>query len=216
MALWHVWLWGNGRVVALTMSDHPICARCVIFIGPYCSISLRHTLSLSDPMTASDPGIPPAPPDTVGQVGEVLLGGCPGSGMREMGIPCECRGHIDQALALGSRQRTGYWECGRGMGRVVMAPRGSLSHGAVDTCLAHLLSKCPLSLPHFSPPKKASLIGSRALTAYGDVDGSSAAHKHPGSSTCTARRFRRSDPSASASGCVGTHRAQLAGAGSVG
>ena len=141
------------------MSDHPICARRVIFIGPFCSISLRHTLGLSDPMTASDPGIPPAPPDTVGQVGEVLLGGCPGSGMREMGIPCECRGHIDQALALGSRQRTGYWECGRGMGRVVMAPRGSLSHGAVDTCLAHLLSKCPLSLPHFSPPKKAHSPG---------------------------------------------------------
>jgi len=109
-------------------------------------MSLRQKLSLSDPMAASDPGIPPAPPDTAVQVGEVLLGGCPGSGMREVGILCECRGHVGQALVLGSRQRTGYEEHGGGMSRVVMEPRVSWSHGAVDPCLTHLLSKYPPSL----------------------------------------------------------------------
>src|SRR5262249_34146022 len=154
VALWHVWLWGNGRVVALTMSDHPICARCVIFISPYCSISLRHTLSLSDPMTASDPGIPPAPPDTVGQVGEVLLACCPGSGMREMGIPCECRGHIDQALARGSRQRTGYWSAGEVW--VVWSWRlGDHCRTVQSTHASHICCQnAPLAYHTFPPQKR--------------------------------------------------------------
>src|SRR6266852_1768480 len=48
------------------------------------------------------------------------------------------------------------WETGSagGMGRVVMAPRASLSHSAVDACLAHLLSQYPPSLTHFYPLKK--------------------------------------------------------------
>ena len=134
---------GMGRVVALTMSDHPICARCVIFISPYCSIGLRHMLSLSAPMATSDPGIPPAPPDTAGHVGEVPLGGCPGSGMREVGLPHEFRGHVGQALALGSRQRTGDWECG---GRY-----GSCGHGAsgiiVARCRRHLPRTSAVTMP---------------------------------------------------------------------
>src|SRR5207245_2751757 len=83
-----------------------------IFRGPYCSMSLRHQLSVSDPMAAYNPGLLPAPPDTAVHVGEVLLGGCLGSGMRAVGIPCECWGHVGHALALGSRQRTGYEEHG--------------------------------------------------------------------------------------------------------
>jgi hypothetical protein len=54
-----------------------------------------------------------------------------------------------------------------------------------------------------------TLIGSRALAAYGDVDGLSAANNHPWSRKCTARRFRKSDTSSSAHGCAGTHSAQL-------
>src|SRR5262249_17939195 len=64
--------------------------------------------------------------------------------------------------------------------------------------------------------KNASLIGSRALVAYGDVDGSSAANNHPWSRKCTTRLFRKSDTSSSAYGCVGTRSVQLGGAGSVG
>ena len=67
-----------------------------------------------------------------------------------------------------------------------------------------------------SDDKLFTLIGSRALAAYGDVDGSSAANNHPWSRKCIVRLFRRSDTSASAYGCAGTHSAQLAGAGSVG
>jgi hypothetical protein len=105
-------------------------------------------------MAASDPGIPPAPPDTAGHVGEVRRGGCPGSGLREVGIPGECRGHVSQALALDSRQRTGYWECG---GRY-----GSCRHGAsgimVARCSRHLpctsVVTMPPSLTHFYPSQK--------------------------------------------------------------
>ncbi len=61
-----------------------------------------------------------------------------------------------------------------------------------------------------------TLIGSRALAAYGDVDGPSAAHNHPWSRTWTARLLRRSDTSASAHGCAGTRSVRLGGAGSVG
>src|SRR6516225_12160970 len=61
-----------------------------------------------------------------------------------------------------------------------------------------------------------TLIGSRALVAYGDVDESSAANNHPWWRKCTARRFRKSDTSSSAYGWAGTHSVQLAGAGSVG
>src|SRR4029450_3159478 len=55
-----------------------------------------------------------------------------------------------------------------------------------------------------------TLIGSRALAAYGDVDGSSAANNHPWSRKCTARLFRSSDTSSRAYGCAGTHGGQLA------
>ena len=61
-----------------------------------------------------------------------------------------------------------------------------------------------------------SLIGSRALTAYGDVDGPSAANSRLWSRKCTARRLRRPDASASAHGCGGTRSARREGAGSVG
>src|SRR4029450_7812 len=65
-------------------------------------------------------------------------------------------------------------------------------------------------------PHCGSLIGSRALAAYGDVDGPSAANNRPWSRKCTARLLRRSDASASVHGCAGTHSVRLAGAGSVG
>src|SRR5262249_47518 len=58
-----------------------------------------------------------------------------------------------------------------------------------------------------------ALIGSRALAAYGDVDGASAANTRPWSRTCTARLFRRSDASASAYDCAGTRSVQRASAG---
>ena len=61
-----------------------------------------------------------------------------------------------------------------------------------------------------------TLIGSRALAACGDVDGSSAANNRPWSRKCTARLFRRSDARASAHGCAGTRSVRRAGAGSVG
>src|SRR5712692_7971365 len=61
-----------------------------------------------------------------------------------------------------------------------------------------------------------TLIGSRALAAYGDVDGPSAANNHPWSRKCTARLLRRSDTSSSAHGCAGTRSVRLGGAGSVG
>src|SRR5712691_8924351 len=61
-----------------------------------------------------------------------------------------------------------------------------------------------------------SLIGSRALAAYGDVDGPSAANNHPWSRKCTARLLRRSDTSSSAHGCAGTRSVRLGGAGNVG
>src|SRR4030095_7542479 len=61
-----------------------------------------------------------------------------------------------------------------------------------------------------------TLIGSRALAAYGDVDGPSAANNRPWSRRCAARLLRRPDASASAHGCGGTRSAQLAGAGNVG
>ena len=63
---------------------------------------------------------------------------------------------------------------------------------------------------------RGSLIGSRALAAYGDVDGPSAANNRPWSRKCTARLLRRSDASASAHGCAGTRSVRLGGAGSVG
>ncbi len=61
-----------------------------------------------------------------------------------------------------------------------------------------------------------SLIGSRALAAYDDVDGPSAANNRPWSRKYTARLLRRSDASASAHGYVGTRSVRLEGAGSVG
>src|SRR4029453_6220204 len=61
-----------------------------------------------------------------------------------------------------------------------------------------------------------TLIGSRALAAYGDVDGPSAANNRPWSRKGTAKLLRRSDASASAHDYVGTHSVQRAGAGSVG
>src|SRR5712691_9842539 len=67
---------------------------------------------------------------------------------------------------------------------------------------------------HTSP--ELTLIGSRALAAYGDVDGPSAANNHPWSRKCTARLLRRSDTSSSAHGCAGTRSVRLGGAGNVG
>ena len=61
-----------------------------------------------------------------------------------------------------------------------------------------------------------TLIGSRALAAYDDVDGPSTANNRPWSRKGTATLLRRSDASASAHGYGGTHSVQLAGAGSVG
>src|SRR5215831_16042260 len=61
-----------------------------------------------------------------------------------------------------------------------------------------------------------TLIGSRALAAYGDVDGPSVANNHPGSRKCTARLLRRSDASASAHGCAGIRSVRRGGAGNVG
>jgi len=61
-----------------------------------------------------------------------------------------------------------------------------------------------------------SLIGSRALAAYGDADGPSAAHNRLESRKCTARPLRRSDASASVHGCGGTRSVRLGGAGNVG
>src|SRR6266487_3922425 len=61
-----------------------------------------------------------------------------------------------------------------------------------------------------------TLIGSRALAAYGDVDGPSAANNHPWSRKYTARLLRRSDTSSSAHGCAGTRTVRLEDAGSVG
>src|SRR5262245_29041818 len=109
-------------------------------------MSLRHKLRVSDLLAASDSGIPPAPPDTAGHVGAVLRGGCPGSGMREVGIPCACRGTSAKPWHGAAVSARAPGSAGGGMGRVVMAPWGSWSHGAVDTCLAPLLSKCPPSL----------------------------------------------------------------------
>src|SRR5215470_11630266 len=62
----------------------------------------------------------------------------------------------------------------------------------------------------------ATLIGSRALAAYGDVDGSSAANNRPESRRCTAWLLRRTGASASVHGCGGTRRVRREGAGSVG
>ena len=61
-----------------------------------------------------------------------------------------------------------------------------------------------------------TLIGSRALMAYDDVDGPSAANNRLWSRRGTARLLRRSDASASAHGCAGTHSVRRAGVGSVG
>src|SRR5215475_8176786 len=61
-----------------------------------------------------------------------------------------------------------------------------------------------------------TLIGSRALAAYGDVDGPSAANNRPWSRKYTAKLLRRSDASANAHGCAGTRSGRLGGAGSVG
>src|SRR6266571_2885951 len=63
--------------------------------------------------------------------------------------------------------------------------------------------------------KSGTLIGSRALAAYDDVDGPSAANNRPGSRKCTARLLRRPDASASARGCGGTRRVRREGAGNV-
>jgi transposase len=63
---------------------------------------------------------------------------------------------------------------------------------------------------------RVSLIGSRALAAYDDVDGPSTANNRPWSRKGTAMLLRRSDASASAYGYGGTHSVQRAGAGSVG
>src|SRR5205823_12213222 len=60
-----------------------------------------------------------------------------------------------------------------------------------------------------------TLIGSRALAAYDDVDGPSAANNRLWSRKYTASLLRRSDASASVHGCVGTHSVRLGGAGSV-
>src|SRR5262245_5368975 len=82
-------------------------------------------------------------------------------------------------------------------------------HHFVDTS-ADASRPCPVIV------NPATLIGSRALTAYGDADGPSAANNRPWSRKCTARLLRRSDASANARGYGGTRSVQLAGAGSVG
>src|SRR5262245_10955484 len=61
-----------------------------------------------------------------------------------------------------------------------------------------------------------TLIGSRALAVYGDVDGPPAANNRPWSRKCTAKQLRRSDARASARGCEGTRSVRRGGAGSVG
>jgi Zn-dependent alcohol dehydrogenase len=61
-----------------------------------------------------------------------------------------------------------------------------------------------------------TLIGSRALAAYGDADGPSAANNRLESRRCTARPLRRSEARASVHGCGGTRSVRLGGAGSVG
>ena len=62
----------------------------------------------------------------------------------------------------------------------------------------------------------SSLIGSRALAAYGDVDGSSAANNRPWSRKCIARLLRRSDARASVHSCAGTRSVRRGGGESVG
>src|SRR5262249_45518730 len=61
-----------------------------------------------------------------------------------------------------------------------------------------------------------TLIGSRALAAYGDVDGSSAANHRPWSRQCIARLLRRSDARASVHSCAGTRSVRRGGGESVG
>src|SRR5215470_14212774 len=61
-----------------------------------------------------------------------------------------------------------------------------------------------------------TLIGSRALAAYDDVDGPSTANNRPWSRKGAAKLLRRSDARASAHGYGGTHSVQRAGAESVG
>src|SRR5207253_2138964 len=89
-----------------------------------------------DPLAASDPGIPPAPPDPAGHVGDVLLVSCPGAGLRAVGKPGARRGHVGPAL--GSRQRMGDGERG-GEGWVVWSWR-----------LGLLVAQCSRRLPRTS------------------------------------------------------------------
>ena len=63
---------------------------------------------------------------------------------------------------------------------------------------------------------RGSRIGRRALAAYGDVDGPSAATHRPWSSKETARVLRRSAARARAHGWAGTRRVRRGGAGRVG
>src|SRR5262245_35491425 len=82
--------------------------------------------------------------------------------------------------------------------------------------LRYLRERLPEQEPFHAWANFESLTGSKALAAYGDVDGPSAANNRPWSRTGTATLLRRSDASASAHDYVGTHSVQRAGAGSVG
>jgi glycerophosphoryl diester phosphodiesterase len=85
-----------------------------------------------------------------------------------------------------------------------------------ELALAVLRTSCRYIRRKPVPGNNAALIGSRALAAYDDVDGPSAAHNRPESRKEIARVLRRSDASARAHGGVGTRSVRRGGAGSVG
>src|SRR5215471_13323408 len=93
-------------------------------------------------------------------------------------------------------------------GLVNLLPVNRVAQGCF--CDTHVQVQAP------RPCNSFSLIGSRALAAYGDVDGSSAANTRPWSRKGTPRLLRRSDASASARDCGGTRSVRRGGAGSVG
>src|SRR2546429_6334205 len=107
-----------------------------------------------DPLAAADPGIPPAPPDPAGHVGDVLLVSCPGAGRRAVGKPGARRGHVGPAL--GSRQRMGDGERG-GEGWVVWSWRlGPPCRTVQSTPASHI---CCHNTPLASPSKVLLFFG---------------------------------------------------------
>ena len=98
----------------------------------------------------------------------------------------------------------------------------ALEHAADQVIMDDALARTAATLLHISCIGTlgilitCTLIGSRALAAYGDVDGSSAANNRPESRRCTAWLLRRTGASASVHGCGGTRSVRREGAGSVG